>query len=256
MKQFVNEFYLTAAEVNSQEEMPLSRLVTLIIDTATGHANALGFGYAGMMRDNSSWVLSRLSLDISRMPSVNRSYRFVTWVESVNRIYSERLFRLEDASTGEIIAWSHTVWMAIDMDTRRPTDLTRHQALVAVVNGDNEFHGVKGGKLLPVRDDSGIPATSYSYTFKVSDIDVNRHVTTRRYIDLIVDLWPLDKYSECRIARFEIAFKHEARYSQTALALTLPASNRGDADINDVEIRVDGTTCALARMRFEPRQTI
>ena len=62
MTEYVNEFYLTAAEVNAQEEMPLSRLVTLIIDTATGHANSLGFGYAHMMETNTSWVLSRLSV--------------------------------------------------------------------------------------------------------------------------------------------------------------------------------------------------
>ncbi len=49
MNHYINEFYLTAAEVNAQEEMPLSRLVTLIIDTATAHANSLGFGYAHMM---------------------------------------------------------------------------------------------------------------------------------------------------------------------------------------------------------------
>ncbi|MDE6206125.1 MAG: hypothetical protein K2F66_08405, partial [Duncaniella sp.] len=166
MTEYVNEFYLTAAEVNAQEEMPLSRLVTLIIDTATGHANRLGFGYAHMMETNTSWVLSRLSVDIKSMPGVNRSYRIVTWVSSVNRIYSERLFELKDAATDETIAWAHTTWMAIDMDSRRPTDLSRHQALVDIVT-EREFGGDKGGKLLPV----GAEASGYTYIFKVSDID-------------------------------------------------------------------------------------
>ncbi len=146
MKLFVNDFYLTAAEVNAQEEMPLSRLVTLIIDTATGHANLLGFGYAHMMECNTSWVLSRLSIDILHMPGVNQSYRLFTWVESVNRIYSERLFELQDTESGETIAWAHTVWMAIDMDTRRPSDLSVHTALVDVIN-DRPFGGTKSGKL-------------------------------------------------------------------------------------------------------------
>lgn len=36
--------------------------------------------------------------------------------------------------------------------------------------------------------------------FKVSDIDVNRHVTTRRYIDLITDIFPLEHYDNSGIS--------------------------------------------------------
>lgn len=249
MKLFVNDFYLTAAEVNAQEEMPLSRLVTLIIDTATGHANLLGFGYAHMMESNTSWVLSRLAIDIVRMPGVNQSYRLLTWVKSVNRIYSERLFELKDTETGETIAWAHTVWMAIDMDTRRPSDLSVHTALVDVIN-DRPFGGEQGGKLQPLHEG----AEGYSYEFKVSDIDVNRHVTTRRYIDLITDLWPLDKYTHNRVSRFEIAFKHEARYGEVAETLMEP-SQAVDCVYN-TEIRVGDTSCALARIHFVGREAV
>lgn len=246
MKLFVNDFYLTAAEVNAMEEMPLSRLVTLIIDTATGHANLIGFGYAHMMESNTSWVLSRLSIDIVRMPGVNRNYRLLTWVKSVNRIYSERLFELQDAATGDTIAWAHTVWMAIDMDTRRPSDLTVHTALIDVIN-DRPFGGTKGDRLQPLGEDAG----GYVYEFKVSDIDVNRHVTTRRYIDLITDLWPLDMYIGNRVSHFEIAFKHEARYGQEARTLARP--NPTGEGVYDAEIRVGDISCALARISFIPR---
>ena len=245
--QYVNEFYLTAAEVNAQEEMPLSRLVTLIIDTATAHANSLGFGYAHMMETNTSWVLSRQSVEIDRMSGVNRSYRLGTWVDCVNRLYSDRLFELQDAESGETIGWAHTTWMAIDMTTRRPTDLMSHTALVEVINDEAGFGGVKSGKLQPLRDG----ATGYAYTFKVSDIDVNRHVTTRRYIDLITDLWPLDMYNECRVSRFEIAFKHEARYAEEAV--TLMERHAGEENVYDTEIKVGETACALARISFKKR---
>lgn len=244
---YVNEFYLTAAEVNAQEEMPLSRLVTLIIDTATAHANSLGFGYAHMMETNTSWVLSRLSVDLDRMPGVNRSYRLVTWVDCVNRLFSDRLFQLQDVETGETLGWAHTTWMAIDMTTRRPTDLTVHKSLVDVINTVREFGGEKSGKLLPLHDG----ATGYNYIFKVSDIDVNRHVTTRRYIDLITDLWSLDMYNECRVSRFEIAFKHEARYAEKAV--TLMERHGGEDLVYDTEIKVGDTTCALSRISFKKR---
>lgn len=248
MKTFTNEFFLTAAEVNAQEELPLSRLVTLIIDTATGHANRIGVGYADMMKSNSSWVLSRLSVDIARMPGVNHDYRLVTWVHSVNKLFSERQFRLEDDESGEILAWVDTIWMAIDMDSRRPTDLLSHNGLVDIAE-PREFLGSKCGKLQPL----SVCGSSYPYTFKVSDIDVNRHVTTRRYIDLITDLWPLERYEACRVSRFEIAFKHEARYGEEAFTCCLPDAVLMDEMTFDAEIRVDDTACALARVNFRPR---
>lgn len=240
------DFYLTAAEVNAQCELPLSRLVTLVIDAATAHANSIGAGYARMMEDNTSWVLSRLSIDLVRMPGVNRAYRLLTWVDSLNRLYSDRLFELQDSGTGESIGWIHTTWMAIDMETRRASDLTRIVSLAEVIN-PREFHGEKSGRLTPVKD----PEDGYRYLFKVSDIDVNRHVTTRRYIDLITDVFPLEHYETHRISRFEIAFKHEARYGEEGLTRW-----KADADIEgafDVETSVGDTVCNIARIKFEKR---
>lgn len=241
---FANEFYLTAAEVNSQCEMPLSRLVTLIIDTATAHANALGAGYARMMEDNTSWVLSRLSIDLDRMPSVNRTYCLYTWVDSLSRLFSDRLFELRDVETGETIGWSHTTWMAIDMDTRKASDLTRITSLSDVIIS-REFHGGKSGKLVPLR---GEPDGVSSWRFKVSDIDVNRHVTTRRYIDLITDIFPLEHYDNSGISRFEIAFKHEARYGQESL--TRWQARPGEPGVYDIETSVDSVPCNISRIKF------
>ncbi len=243
---FANEFYLTAAEVNSQCEMPLSRLVTLIIDTATAHANSIGVGYARMMEDNTSWVLSRLSIDIMAMPGVNRAYRLLTWVDSLNRLYYDRLFELQDAETGETLAWAFTTWMAIDMETRRASDLTRLTTLSDVIN-PRDFKGCRSGKLIPLKECGG----EYAYTFKVSDIDVNHHVTTRRYIDLITDVFPLGFYESNSISRFEIAFKHEARYGQEGI--TRWKEDTDSPGVYQVETSVEGTVCNISRIHFKER---
>ncbi len=53
------------------------------------------------------------------------------------------------------------------------------------------------------------------YTFSLSDLDFNRHVTTTRYVDLMVDTIPLDLYDRSRIARIDLAFHREARYADS-----------------------------------------
>lgn len=245
-KLYTTEFYLTASEVNAQREMPLSRLVTTLIDTATDHANLIGIGFDRMIREGISWVLSRLTIDMPEMPTVNRAYRLSTWVESVSRLFSERVFEMTDAEDGRIIMRAHSTWMAVNMTTRRPGDLTPVFDGLDVVN-DRKFEGDKGGKLLPVQN----PEKERFYRFAVSDIDVNRHVTTRRYIDLIVDMWSLEHYEAMRPSRFELAFKHEAHYDEEARVISAP--HEGSPEVSDVEIEVNNTPCCLSRLRFTSR---
>lgn len=246
MKLFSHEFYLTAAEVNAQREIPMPRLVTLIIDTATGHANAIGVGFDRMISYGISWVLSRLTIDLKEAPSVNRKYRIDTWIENLNRMFSERDFEIVDVETGEAIGWAHSTWMAINMETRRPSDLTMLVEMKDSING-RIYPLDKGGKLLPLQDGEN----PRDYRFAVSDIDVNRHVTTRRYIDLIIDQWSLDRYDDCRISRFEIAFKHEAYYDE--LSTTVSAPHEGSPEVFDVQVGIGSTPCALARIHFQKR---
>lgn len=52
LKEFRQEFFLTAAECNPEKEMPLSLVMTRIIEMATLHANAWGVGYAKMIESN------------------------------------------------------------------------------------------------------------------------------------------------------------------------------------------------------------
>ncbi|MDE6417726.1 MAG: hypothetical protein K2K49_00760 [Duncaniella sp.] len=238
------DFTLTASDVTPALEMPLSRLVTLVIDTATDHANLLGIGFATLRPHNASWILGRLAVDIREMPTVGGTYALTTWIESASRLASDRSFRLTDMKTGRTMATIHTVWMAIDLTTRRPVDLLgvigHFKELVSPA--DPEICRCCG---LTLPKDTEVER-SYEYTYRVSDIDVNRHVTTRRYIDMIVDLLPLETLLSHRISRFDIAFKNEACYGQTADVLLYSDGLAA--------IQLDsGKTAAIARIELEAR---
>ena len=50
---------------------------------------------------------------------------------------------------------------------------------------------------------------------KYSDIDVNGHVNSIRYIEHILDLFPLEMYRTQRVRRFEMAYVAESYYDDT-----------------------------------------
>lgn len=241
-----HHFIITAADCNSQREISIAHLVTLIIETATEHANSIGVGFDRLISHGMSWVLSRLSIELDAVPSINRRYKLVTWVESINRLYSERNFEIVDVESGERLGYARTIWMAIDMESRRPADLSALHVLERYIT-DRPCPIAKQGKLLPVT----APTSEATYMFVTSDIDINRHVTTRRYIELIVDRWELGFWDANRVKRFDIAFRHEARYGEIA---TITAAPHGEsAGVYDAAIQCGGNVTTLARIAFVPR---
>ena len=58
--------------------MPITLLLTRIIEVATEHADMWNIGYSTLSADNLAWVLSRVSIEMTQYPKVNRKYTVVT----------------------------------------------------------------------------------------------------------------------------------------------------------------------------------
>ncbi len=234
---------LTAAACNAQMELPLQSLVREIIDAATDHANALGFGYDRLLADGNAWVLSRLCVEMQRFPAVGDTYTLTTWIEATNRHFSTRNFEITD-SNGTTLGHSRTVWAGIDIKTRRSVDLTGLQSLVDM-SLDRQCPVAPPARL---RFASRNPIVT-PYTVQVSDIDSNRHLTTARYVELAVNCLSLDDYDRCFPGRFDISFMKECRFGEA-----LDISHSLDGSTLDVAIANSaGETCCDARIILTER---
>ena len=120
MKEFSKTYYLAAGECNPQGELPLTLLMTRIIEVATLHANSWGVGYERLIRDNQVWVLSRVAIEMTEYPKVNTNYKLTTWIEDYNRHFSQRNMRIDDEN-GKPLGYVRTIWMVIDMPWITPS---------------------------------------------------------------------------------------------------------------------------------------
>ena len=123
-KEFFKDYYLAAGECNPQGEMPLTLLMSRIIEVATFHANSWGVGYARLIQDNHVWVLSRVTIEVDSFPKVNENYRLTTWIEDYNRHFSQRNMRLDDGQ-GHTLGYVRTIWMVIDLNSRASVDISQ-----------------------------------------------------------------------------------------------------------------------------------
>lgn len=237
MKLYSETHTLTAADCNAQMELPLQSLVRQIIDAATGHANLLGFGYDRLLADGSAWVLSRLCTQMNRMPRVGESYNVVTWVEATNRHFSTRNFEFTTPG-GEVLGYARTVWVGIDIATRRPVDLTTFTTLVEMSSDRpcpiDPPAKLRFSELNSVRN----------YQVQVCDIDSNRHLTTARYVELAVNCLSLNDLDKALPGRFDISFARECLFDEN---LTIESS-LADRTLEAVIRNPAGEECCAAKL--------
>ena len=93
-------------------------------------------------------------------------------------------------------------------------------------------------------DDAALVHTIDTY---YNDVDINGHINSVKYIEHVLDLWPLDWYRNHQVRRFEIAYVAEA-HAGDQLSFYMEET---DAQTFCVRIvRTDGTECCRSKVVF------
>lgn len=218
-----------------------------LLNCAGFHATERGFGIATLNADNYTWVLSRLAIELNDMPVQYEDFTIKTWVENVYRLFTDRNFALLDKD-GKPIGYARSVWAMIGLNNRKPADL------LSLHGGGIEEYVCQ--LPCPVERPSRIKVKAaepfFTLTARYSDIDINGHVNSIRYIEHIIDLFPLDRFRDCRIRRFEMAYIAESYYGDR---LAFHVDEQGDGTYA-VEVRKnEGEPVCRAKLVFESRDS-
>lgn len=243
IKEYTASWQLTAAECGPEQTMTPPLMVTRLIEVATLHANHLGIGYARLIVDGLAWVLSRVSLEMTRWPRVGEGYTLRTWVEGCNRLFSQRDMEITSTDSGEVLGYARTIWMAIDIERRVAGEIPSLDSLAAVVS-DRPCPIEPAPKL---REPKAEEIVMSDYTFRYTDLDFNRHVNTVRYIELLLNQKSLEHYDAFVAGRFDIHFHHECRYGQT---VELRVESADGSDTFDI-VTPDGKHAIVARIKWK-----
>ena len=201
------QFVAEPFHVDFNGRLTMGVLGNHLLNCAGFHANDRGFGIATLNEDNYTWVLSRLAIELDEMPYQYENFSVQTWVENVYRLFTDRNFAIIDKD-GKKIGYARSVWAMINLNTRKPADLlTLHGGSIVNYVCDEPC---------PIEKPSRIKVTSdqsiATLTAKYSDIDINGHVNSIRYIEHILDLFPIELYKTKRIRRFEMVYVAESYF--------------------------------------------
>ncbi|WP_302953282.1 acyl-[acyl-carrier-protein] thioesterase [uncultured Prevotella sp.] len=208
------EFLAEPFHCDFSKRLFMGHLGNHMLNAADFHAAHRGFGMTYLNPLHKTWVLSRLAIEMEKMPPQYAKFYVETWVEGVMKFFTNRNFRVVDAEDENLVyGYGRSIWALIDTDSRQPQNIMdiRDGEILNYIETDKACPIGALSRVRMSKDARLVASVPTHY----SDVDVNGHINSVKYIEHVLDLFALDTYREYRIKRFDIAYVAESYYGDT-----------------------------------------
>lgn len=184
-----------------------------LLNAADFHSNDRNFGMNYLNPIHKTWVLSRLAVEMDEMPVAYEKFSVETWVESAMKYFTHRCFRISSEDDSKVYGYGRSIWAMIDTETRQP------QNIFDIRDGEIEKY-IETEKVCPIVGLNRVKMNKdarlvHSLHTHYSDVDINGHINSVKYIEHILDLFDLDWYKYHKVKRFDIAYVSESHCGDT-----------------------------------------
>ena len=179
-----------------------TELCNLLQLTAATHSETGGFSFIDMQQFDQAWVLSRMRLEITKMPKWKDVITVKTWINSLENSRSVRA--IEVFVNGEKCVGAETFWAVFNTRTRRPEGM-------ALPHDHCEKYPNDRATLLPFSKIE-IPENKellFERKVVLSDLDIVNHVNNVKYLEWCLDLLDENSILEQKITSLEMNFLKE-----------------------------------------------
>lgn len=194
-------------DLDFTRKMSIVSLSECILRFAGDNAEENGAGTRGLLKNNLGWVLVRLAVEYESPLEQDEQFFVETWIEEVTRLTTTRNFILYNAGN-EVIGGGCSHWAMIDMETRRPVDLSRNLAYTGYIVPKESIIRPPA----KIRNAGGEKRAVHRV--KYSDIDLNQHTSSMKYLEWMLDCIPIERFEREFIRRIDMNFVREVRYGQ------------------------------------------
>ena len=235
------EFLAEPFHCDFSNRLFMGHLGNHMLNAADFHSNDRGYGMNYLNPIHKTWVLSRLAIEMTDMPMAYSKFFVKTWVESAMKFFTSRNFSVlgED---GHQYGYGKSIWAMIDTDTRQPTDiLSIHDGLILKYVETEKECPIERSSRVKMGDDAKLVRSINTY---YNDVDVNGHINSVKYIEHVLDLFPLEWYEEYKLNRLDIAYVAESHQGDVLNFYQEEVVSDGDMKNNEkvFQIRITKTS--------------
>jgi len=198
-------FEIKSFDVDFQQNLKPSVLMQFFQEVASSHAESLGGGYDVLIKRELFWALSRLKVEIARMPDWGETILIETWPCGNEGLFFRRDYIVYDKDQ-QVIIRGVSGWLLVAVPTLRP----QRPSQLGIVLPANK--GKKSLEHFPERIITQTTQVAFRKTVAYNEIDQNLHVNNTRYLDWATDCFLLKHYQDCKLAEFTLEFLAETHW--------------------------------------------
>jgi len=183
-------------------------LCNLLQLTAGVHAELGGISFSDMQEHHQAWVLSRMRVEIKRLPKWRDVITVKTWINSLENSRSIRCLELYDGD--EKIVGCETFWAVFNTQTRRPENLSLpHEHF-------EKYPNDKATEIQFSKIDTSIDKRFVAEkTILLSDLDIVNHANSVKYLEWCLDYVDPKLLLNQKIESFEMNYLKEVSLEDT-----------------------------------------
>jgi len=202
---YTMDIHTRSYDVGALGTVRTSYIFRYLQEIAREHAAALGVSVLDLQQRGLTWYISRYHLQMDEYPGWGETLTLKTWPSERQTLFSLRDFEIYNGN--KCIGRATSSWVVIDLKTKRPVPPAK--SLPEIHN--NPMRAVDDSfPSLPVPDEW---ETEKSFTVRMQDIDVNKHVNNVVYIEWALEAIPDEILHTMQPAGVEVSFKGEAFYN-------------------------------------------
>ena len=188
-------------------------------DIAWCHYSRVEAALGKFLTGSEIWAMTRVEVYLDRPAMWKEEVELETWSRGIEKLTAYRDFFIRDMQGGQIGAGTAT-WVVLDLETKKIQRLESISAKWPSQTGKSSVN--KNADKVPS------PANAaYSEGFKVnySDMDVNQHVNSGRYIQWMIDDFGREFLEKHALAHIKVNFAEEAMPGDGLIAGRLDKGN-------------------------------
>ena len=204
----MNNIYHTALQLGTRDcdmygQWKPSAILECMQETAGIHGTQLGCGRNLLDEFGLVWVISRVKVDMKRIPCYGETITVETYPTSPRLLFYPRSHLFRDAS-GEVLGTANSLWVLLDVNERK---IVKSDEVTARMP-DNRDLKPAAGMPATIRLMDGEKITQ-SLAPQFADCDLNQHVNNTRYLDWCQNALGLDVLRERLILSFDVNYDAE-----------------------------------------------
>lgn len=183
-------------------------LCNILQITAGVHAELGGISFSDMQIHHQAWVLSRMRVEIKRLPKWRDVVTVKTWINSLENSRSIRCLELYIGE--EKIAGCETFWAVFNTQTRRPENLALPHAHFEKYPDDKATE-IQFSKIDTTIDKKFVTEK----TILLSDLDIVNHANSVKYLEWCLDYVAPKLLLNKTLESFEMNYLKEVSINET-----------------------------------------